>query len=274
MKRFLRVFACFGFVALFAALSSTAQSSKPAVAMTNDDVIALVGVGMGDDVVIAKIKSAPKVDFDTSVTGLKALKAAGVSTPVLRVMIDPKASVGAPVVASAAVNDPDDPMSPHNGFYMERTGPDGKMHMEKLLLTTSAGVKGPSFGSALGSAYSFGIHKMKTKTVIPGTKAEIQTTNTSPTFWIYPAEGMSIQNTELVKLEIKKDTREATGATIGGFSGVSVGGAQGAGQGLKTEKIKDGVYKVTATNPLVPGSYAFIEGAGGSYRDFDVVATP
>jgi hypothetical protein len=239
--------------------------------MTNEDVISLVSAGLPDDVVITKIRTSPSANFDTSVTGLKALKAAGVSVAVIRVMIDPKPATAAPGVAAAPANDPDDPMSPHNGFYLEMAGPDGKVHLVKLLLTNTSATKGPSLGSALGSAYSFGLHKMKVKMVIPGTKAEIQTTNTNPTFWIYPADGMSIQNTELVKLEIKKDTREATGASIGAF-GSSSGGAQGAGQGLKTERIKDGVYKVTATNPLVLGSYAFIEGTGGSYRDFDIVA--
>lgn len=272
MKQPLRAFGLLIALSLFAASGLTAQSGRPAKAMTNGDVVSLVSVGMADDVIIAKIKSAPNVDFDTSVDGLKALKTAGVSSAVLRVMIDPKAAVTVSSMSAPAANDPDDPLSPHNGFYIQTTGTDGKMHLQKLLLTNTSGVKGPSFGSALGSAYSFGIHKMKTKMVIPGTKAEIETTNPSPTFWIYPAEGMSIQNTELVKLEIKKDSREATGATIGGFSGVSVGGAQGAGEGLKSERIKDGIYKVTVVQPLAVGSYAFIEGTGGSYRDFDVLA--
>jgi hypothetical protein len=251
-----------------------ANAQRAAAAMTNDDVIGLASAGMGDDIIVAKIHAASSTAFDTSVTGLKALKAGGVSTAVIRVMIDPKASTSSVVPAAAAVNDPDDPLSPHSGFFIQIAGPDGKMHLQRLLLTTTSGVKGPSFGSALGSAYSLGLHKMKTKMVIPGTKAEIQTTNASPTFWIYPADGMSIENTELVKLEVKKENREATGATIGGFSGVSVGGAQGAGQGLTSERVKDGVYKVTVVKPLVSGSYAFIEGTGGSYRDFDVLTAP
>ena len=112
---------------------------------------------------------------------------------------------------------------------------------------------------------------MKTKMVIPGTRSEVQTSNVSPTFWIYPGAGRSIQNTELVRLEVKKHTREVTEATIG-FLGISSGGAHRAGQALKSERIKDGVYKVSVTKQLTLGSYAFIEGASGSYRDFDVVA--
>jgi hypothetical protein len=43
---------------------------------------------------------------------------------------------------------------------------------------------------------------------------------------------------------------------------------------LKSEKVKDGIYKVTVAKPLDIGCYAFIEGAGGSYRDFDIIAAP
>jgi hypothetical protein len=237
--------------------------------MNNADVIALVGAGMSDDIVLAKIHAARSTAFDISIQGLTALKNAGVSTAVIKVMIDPSAGTG-----QAAAVDPDDPMTPHTGFYMETMGADGKVHLEKILLTNTSGVKGPSFGSALGTAYSFGIHKSKVKMIIPGTKAEAHTTNTSPTFWIYPAGDMSIGNTELVKLEVKKETREATGASIGVFTGFSVGGAQGDGRQLKIDKVKDGVYKVTVMQPLQPGSYAFIQGTGGSYRDFDITAAP
>jgi hypothetical protein len=255
------------------AVSQTPATSSASAGMTNDDVVGLAGAGLGDDVIIAKIRKSPTTNFDTSVAGLKALRTAGVSSRVIQVMIDPSAAPApAATVAAVPVNDPDDPMSPHTGFFLETTGPDGKMHLVKILLTNNSGVKGPSFGSALGSAYSFGIHKVKTKLLIPGTKAEIETPNPSPTFWIYPGGDMSIQNTQLVKLEIKKDHREATGATIGAFSGVSIGGAEGANQALKSERVKDGVYKVRVTQPLTPGSYAFIEGTGGSYRDFDILA--
>ncbi len=60
--------------------------------MTNQDVIDMVSLGLPDDVIIEKIQTVAGTDFDTSVTGLRALKAGGVSDSVIRVVINP--SVG------------------------------------------------------------------------------------------------------------------------------------------------------------------------------------
>jgi hypothetical protein len=43
--------------------------------MGNQDVIAMVSLGLSDDVVIDKIHSAGATDFDTSIDALKTLKA-------------------------------------------------------------------------------------------------------------------------------------------------------------------------------------------------------
>ena len=55
--------------------------------MTNKDVIEMAGLGLPDDVIIEKIQTASATDFDTSVAGLKALKAAKVSNDVIRAMV-------------------------------------------------------------------------------------------------------------------------------------------------------------------------------------------
>lgn len=60
--------------------------------MTNADVVDLVGLGLSDDVVIDKIHAAKGTSFDTSVAGLKSLKAAKVSDAVIRTMINPSNS--------------------------------------------------------------------------------------------------------------------------------------------------------------------------------------
>jgi hypothetical protein len=81
---------------------------------------------------------------------------------------------------------------------------------------------------------------------------------------------MSIENLQLMPLELKKDSREATGASFG-LLGSSAGSASNAHEGLTTEKIKDGVYKVSEPKPLSPGPYALVQGSGGLYYDFDIV---
>ena len=52
----------------------TSEASTETAAITNDDVIGLVQAGLGDEVIIAKIKKASSTNFDTSVAGLKELK--------------------------------------------------------------------------------------------------------------------------------------------------------------------------------------------------------
>lgn len=70
--------------------------------MTNQDVLDMVSLGLGDDVILEKIRSAPETDFTTDLESLKALKAAHVSDPVIHAMINPKAAAAAPAASAAA----------------------------------------------------------------------------------------------------------------------------------------------------------------------------
>jgi hypothetical protein len=70
--------------------------------MTNQDVLDMVSLGLGDDVILEKIRSAPETDFVTDLESLKALKAAHVSDPVIQAMINPKAAAAAPAASAAA----------------------------------------------------------------------------------------------------------------------------------------------------------------------------
>jgi len=56
--------------------------------LSNDSIIQLLKVGLSEDLVIAKIQKS-KYSFDTSTSGLIALKQAGVSDRLLHFMMDP-----------------------------------------------------------------------------------------------------------------------------------------------------------------------------------------
>lgn len=74
--------------------AATKPVAKPAPAtMTNRDVIALVKAKISDDIIIAKIRQS-KTRFDTSTDGLVALKQAGVSDPLIAVMVNAGTSSG------------------------------------------------------------------------------------------------------------------------------------------------------------------------------------
>ncbi|MDQ5988232.1 MAG: hypothetical protein CSYNP_03990 [Syntrophus sp. SKADARSKE-3] len=56
--------------------------------LTNQDIVKLTQLNMGDEVVIAKIKAAQSTKFDTSTDDLIKLKESGVSGPVIAAMLN------------------------------------------------------------------------------------------------------------------------------------------------------------------------------------------
>ena len=61
-------------------------------ALSNADVLTLVKVGLGEQLIVAKILEAPAVDFDLSTDGIVALKTANTSNPVIEAMMKRAAS--------------------------------------------------------------------------------------------------------------------------------------------------------------------------------------
>src|SRR5882724_158034 len=70
--------------------------------LSNQDILDMASMGLGDDVILEKIKSAPETDFVTDLNSLKALKAAHVSDPIIRAMINPKAVPAASAPSATA----------------------------------------------------------------------------------------------------------------------------------------------------------------------------
>lgn len=97
MRRCVRRFVAVGMaLGLFSAVAF-ARPEKQSGPLRDEDVIALSKAGLGDDLIIAKIQSSPKTDFDTSTEALIRLKKAGVSNAVLDVMVRPAAPRSASV---------------------------------------------------------------------------------------------------------------------------------------------------------------------------------
>src|SRR4029077_21198411 len=90
--------------------------------LTNQDVIEMAKLGLSDDVIITKIRQAYEagpdaVSFDTSVDGLKALKAANVPDSVIKVTISPAPPPAAVVAGTSPISvDPNLP-PPEVGVY-------------------------------------------------------------------------------------------------------------------------------------------------------------
>lgn len=89
---------------------SGSAASQTASAMTNDDVLQMVGAGLAESVITTAIRQAKSKRFDLAPTGLIALKKAGVSDAVIVAMQSdppappPAAPAAAPAPPPAAVS--------------------------------------------------------------------------------------------------------------------------------------------------------------------------
>jgi hypothetical protein len=263
--------------------------------MTNEDIIAMVSLGLTDDVIIDKVHAAGATDFDTSIAGLTALKQAKVSDAVIRAMINPHPSAVNSALSTGqntpTNTNPDDPASLHDpGIYMFAETKNG-VHM--VILEPTVYSQGKS-GGVFKSAMTYGIAKMKWKAVVHGAHANVRSSDGKMVFYFYFEEsnaglshasfgGTTTPNEfTLLKFDEKKDSRETVVMEANAF-GASSGTDEKANTGYAFTKLRAGVYKVVPNTPLKPGEYCFLSSSGvgaygagsaGASRLFDFAVLP
>jgi hypothetical protein len=225
---------------VFTCLPFAQEAAKKA--MTNQDVLDIVGLGLGDDVVIEKIRTAPETAFDTSISALKALKEAKVSEAVIKTMISPKAPVA---VASSAVPEKNPDIPDDVGIYVKHKNKISELQPE---------VVGWRTGGVLKSMATYGMTKGHTNGTVQGPKSVLQIPS-SAEFIIKCPEGTAISEYQLLKLDEKGDRREFRAFT-GGVVHASQGAEKNAVQ-YDFEKVAPRVYKVKLL-PLKKGEYGFL----------------
>jgi hypothetical protein len=228
-------------VCLIVSLTAGQQLNKR---MTNKDVIDLVGLGIADDIVIQKIQSAEGTDFDTSISGLKALKEAKVSDGIIRVMVNPHPAptTAAPVVAPAT-NDSGIPQEV--GVYVVLKGVPTEMEPELV---------GWQTGGVMKSFATQGLTKGHTNGKVMKPKSAVQGTNPFE-FIIKTPEGTSATEYQLLKLD-EKDNRREFRAMTGGIIHAS-GGAEKNAIGFTPEKIASRTWRIKLAD-LKKGEYGFL----------------
>jgi hypothetical protein len=209
-------------------------------AITNQDVIDMVGLGLGDDVVIAKIQSAEATEFDTSIDGLKALKAAKVSDAVIKVVVNPKAAAAAPAAAAPASEWPEEV-----GVYA---------YVQGKLVEVMPEIVNWRSGGVLKSMATGGLTKGHVNGSIREGKSPLQTTPPVE-FIIKTPEGTSVAEYQLLKLDGKSDRREFRAIT-GGIIHMS-GGADKNLVEFKFDKVASRTFKVRVEN-MSKGEYGFL----------------
>ena len=280
---------------------------KPANAgMPVADVQEMVKSGLSEDLIIAALRK-DNHRFDLGAQDMLALKKAGVSDNIIKVMLDPTAPVISPAVPAAGgvvgirtprasgatpdagiseaaidanMNNPD---APHDsGIYI--------LSGDKMTGLERAATQGTKTGM-LGHVLTSGIVKGKTKAVLPGPRASIRTSDQRPVFYFYFEDksaalgktGFGAQTVSnpnqfaMLKLDQKKDSREVVIGTIG-FASASTGSETKAQIAFKSEKLRPGVYRVIPTVNMEPGEYCFVSsspgGAAGAADIFDFSINP
>ena len=276
MKKLASVFC---FVCLFiGCLSTTVVAADDK--LTNTSVIEMHKLGLGDSVVVEKIKNSA-CTFDVSLDALKQLKDAGISDPVIQAMI----SAGAPKPAAtektvAPMGDPNDPKAAHESGIWLYEESDGKPKMTKLTPSTFQDVRNFT-----------GFADVKTRGILAGMTATLQLTDSKPVFCFYfdktQSEGLDsttvgISNPDdfaLVEMQVRKSKAERR-LEVGkaGMGGGHMGLNKRDVRDVATDKLAEGIYKVTPLTPLKPGEYAFVYRRagnlmGGKVYDFGVDVT-
>jgi len=227
--------------------------------LTNQDVIEMTKLGLSDDVIIAKIRKAYEagtdaVSFDTSVDGLKALKAANVSEPIIKVMINP-APPPAAIVAGAnpMTIDPSLP-PPEVGVYWRDEG--------KFLLLQGQMVTNTKAGGKAGSLFTYGLRNQHWDATIEGPTSKNVVRDRKPVFYLYVPEGTDSSDYVLLKLNKKDNRREFQVGSFGGVSGGKSGVQKDKEIPFHAEHLGIRVYKLTLDDALKPGEYGFFMGTG------------
>lgn len=231
--------------------------------LRNDDVVALLDAGLGEEAVIAKIETSDG-DFATDTQTLLSLRGKGVPSAVIAAMVK---SASGTIKYDDTSPDPKVPHSP--GFYIFNET-SGQARMAKIDPIASTQTK---TGGILGYAFTGGIASASIKAVLPGASAQTQTSQSRPTFYVFfdPPGGnqsavfstgfgnsiITPNELSLIDLMEKKDRREARVGSLN-IAGSKTGVMDKDQIPFSYEQVAPYVYKITPEADLVAGEYGFL----------------
>lgn len=266
-------------LALLLGVASLGWTQQLSHRLTNQDIIDMTALGLSDDVIITKIRSAAKPEdlaFDTSTEGLKKLKAGNVSDAVLKVMINPAPAAPAPtpsVVAPAPAA-----VAPAPAAVAPSPGAPASVASDPNLPPAEVGVywkDGYTFvrvegeivsqakvGGRAGSMFTYGMRAEHWDAYVNGPTSKNRVKERRPMFYFYVPDGGSASDFVLVKLEKKGNRREFQIGSFGGVTGGKSGVKRNKEVGYKAEHVAVRTYRVTLEDDLKPGEYGFFMETG------------
>jgi hypothetical protein len=248
-----------GFVASFFLVCCLAVAAQQA--LNNDSIIKMTKAGLSDDLIVTTVNSQPGT-YDTSADGLIALKTAGVSDKVVAAIVAKGSAPAAPAmapptpVAAASLRPPG--IDDVGVYFQDKSGAWQRLEPEIVNFKT---------GGVLKTLATNGLVKGDINGHIPGAKAK--SVLTFPvTLAVYVAEGVDIEEYQLLRLRVNSDNREFRSMTGGVFH--SSGGAQRDLVEFKSTKIAPRVYQIVLDQVMGKGEYGILP--PGSYSSSNMAS--
>jgi hypothetical protein len=237
--------------------STTTWSQQLSKRITNQDVIDMAGLGLSDDLIIAKIRAASAggtLQFDTSVDGLKGLKVAKVSDEVIKVMINPAPPAAQVVVAAAPISNYPNLPPPEVGVYWKNGN--------AFVFVEGQAISQAKVGGKAGSMFTYGMRNEHWDAFLNGPRSKNVINDHQPVFYLYVPDGTSASDYVLISLEKKGDRREFQIGSFGGMTGGKSGVKRDKELAFTVEHAGIRTYKITPNVAMKPGEYAFFMGTG------------
>jgi len=231
--------------------------------LTNEDVVKLVQLDLGDEVVAAKIRQASVVDFRLETKDLGDLKKAGVDGKIIATMLD--RSSGGNIGGGAGAS------NPAAAAIMARMATDaGSGDSVRLLDDSGDATPLRSLIGQFSTTYAY--VKMVTWLNFPGEHASVRSHDSKPTFLLQSAADPRSRY-YIVRLDVNDDTHDRS-------LKVGQGGpfAQRIGSAPDTDWTFDfdatethgGAWQLTLRKPLERGEYGVFAVRGQELFDFGI----
>ena len=232
--------------------------------LNNASIIELQGLNLGDAVMIEKIKTS-KCNFDTSVPALKSLQQAKVSSAVIQAMLATKSATAGAAAPDANLNiNVNDPLAMHPAGIWAVQEAGGKKAMSRIDYSQ------PRFASKGGGYNPWTGVTVEQFIYLSGLNAKVQLPHRRPVFYFYFGTGQTLAsqggsyeflNSQspdefmLIRFQTRDGQRQLSTAKGNGW-GYSRN-IDKSTRSFESEKVAEGIYKITMKKDLMNGEYAF-----------------
>jgi len=258
------IFTCLLLVLCLQCFAQT-KSRKPITAnpdiLTDASIINLHKAGLDDDVIIAKVETS-KTNFDLSTDKLIELKNAGISSALIKSLIDKGKSGGTPIAAEPAPRREPMAVNPAaldnlNTPYYFNKQQNRYVATEKMVASVKVKHKMLGYG---GTSFLYEAN---------GSCSPVRVKSEDDLSFMINTGGNPLPEFVLYKLKVDGDKRDAASMEVKLFGGTKTPENVIT---YNTSVVMSGVYKITVSQRLAPGEYFFAGKPVTSGTSVDVFA--